>query len=281
MPLALFDYFDRAFEQLGEAGWKPRRFRAPTLIPTNVLAQCDYLSSYPHNLTYACHLPEDPTIIEDFRTRHLDRSALVARDVAEMVPPEMCLSPAACYHVYYANRDSVLPAAGKTYGLVAKCFRYEAQNLLDLRRLWDFTMREVVWLGSSRQVLAERERAIQLVRAFLEEHQLAAEIRTASDPFFIASDAGAKTFFQLAWDTKFEVSMVLPDDARLAVGSFNFNTDYLGKAFNVRLETGEPMFSACVGFGIERWVYGFLAQHGTDPARWPEIVRRAPELARV
>jgi hypothetical protein len=25
-------------------------------------------------------------------------------------------------------------------------------------------------------------------------------------------------------------------------------------------------------------MYAFLAQHGDDPARWPEAVRRAPEL---
>ena len=38
------------------------------------------------------------------------------------------------------------------------------------------------------------------------------------------------------------------------------------------------MHSVCVAFGLERWVYAFLAQHGDDPARWPEPVREAPEF---
>jgi hypothetical protein len=278
LPLALFEYFDRVFEAFG-AQWKPRRLRAPTLIPTDVLAKCDYFRSFPHNVTYACHLPEDPARIEDFRKRHYDRETLDERALADMVSPEACLSPAACYHVYYANRDRVVPSEGLVYGLCGKCFRYESKNVRDLRRLWDFTMREVVFIGSREHVLAERQRGIERFQGFLDEHRLAGEIRTASDPFFIAPDAAAKTYFQLSSDTKFEISLMLPDDARLAVGSFNYHNDFFGKAFNSRLDGGGPMFSACIAFGLERWVYAFLAQHGSDPAHWPDVVRRAPEIA--
>jgi len=278
VPLALFEYFDRVFEAFG-AEWKPRRFRAPTLIPTDVLAKCDYFRSFPHNVTYACHLPEDPARIEDFRKRHHDRETLDDRALSDMVPPEVCLSPAACYHVYLANRDRVVPPDGLTYGLSCKCFRYESKNMRDLRRLWDFTMREIVFLGTREQVLAKRERGIERFQAFMEEHRVAGEIRTASDPFFIAPDAAAKTYFQLSSDTKFEISLMLPDDGRLAVGSFNFHNDFFGKAFNSRLDGGGPMFSTCIAFGLERWVYAFVAQHGADPAHWPDVVRRAPEFA--
>jgi hypothetical protein len=278
-PLALFEYFDRVFEAFGEA-WKPRRFQAPTLIPTDVLAKCDYFRSFPHNVTYAAHLPEDPARIEDFRKRHHDRETLDDRALADMVPPEVCLSPAVCYHVYYANRDRVVPPGGLVYSVCGKCFRYESKNMRDLRRLWDFTMREVVFLGTREEVLAERERGIGRFGSFLDEHRLAGEIRTASDPFFIAPDAAAKTYFQLSSDTKFEIALALHDGARLAVGSFNYHNDFFGKAFSARLDGGGPMFSACIAFGLERWVYAFIAQHGADPARWPDVVRRAPEFAR-
>jgi seryl-tRNA synthetase len=276
-PLALFDYFDRVFREFG-AAWKPRPMRVPTLIPTDVLAKCDYFRSFPHNVTYACHLPEDPARIEDFRKRHHDRETLDDRALSDMVPPEVCLSPAVCYHVYYANRARVVPPEGLVYAVCGKCFRYESKNLRDLRRLWDFTMREIVFLGTREQVLAEREKGIELFKGFLDEHRLAGEIRTASDPFFIAPDAAAKTYFQLSSDTKFEIALALHDDARLAVGSFNYHNDFFGKAFDSRLDGGGPMFSACIAFGLERWVYAFVAQHGSDPSRWPDVVRRAPEL---
>jgi seryl-tRNA synthetase len=160
-----------------------------------------------------------------------------------------------------------------------KCFRYESANMVGLRRLWDFTMREVVFLGGRERVLADRERSIAMMSRFLEEHRLAGEIRTASDPFFIAPDALAKTYFQLSSETKFEVSLMLPDGDRLAVGSHNYHTDFFGRAFRVEVDGEGPMHSVCVAFGLERWVYAFLMQHGASPADWPDVVREAPEFS--
>jgi hypothetical protein len=278
LPLRLFDYFDRVFTEFGRT-WRPRPFRAPTLIPAPVLARCDYFRSFPHNVTFACHLPEDPARVEDFRKRHETATAVDDRALGDMATPEACLSPAVCYHAYYANHDRVVPAGGLRYEMVGKCFRYESSNMRDLRRLWDFTMREVVFLDGRDEVLAARGEGIERFGRFLEEHRLAGEIRTASDPFFIAPDAAAKVYFQISADTKYEISLLLPDGGRLATGSFNYHHDFFGKAFNVALAAGGPMHSVCFAFGLERWVYAFVAQHGDDPARWPDVVRGAPELA--
>jgi hypothetical protein len=130
--------------------------------------------------------------------------------------------------------------------------RYESSNLSDLRRLWDFTMREVVFLGARDDVLARRERGLGLVARFLDEHEVAGEVRTASDPFFVAPDALAKTYFQLSSETKYEVSLLLPEGGRLAVGSLNYHTDFFGRAFNVAVEGAGPMHSVCIAFGLER-----------------------------
>ena len=276
--LQLFEYFDRCFTEFGRP-WRPRSMRAPTLIPTAVLARCDYFRSFPHSVTFACHLPEDPPRIESFRRRHSDRESLDDAALADMVTPEACLSPAVCYHAYYANRDRALSSDGVIYSMVGKCFRYESSNMRDLRRLWDFTMRELVFLGERERVLAERSRGMESFQTFLDDHRLAGEIRTASDPFFIAPDSAAKTYFQISSETKFEISLLLPDDARLAVGSFNYHGDFFGKAFQVSVPHGGPMHSVCFAWGLERWVYAFLAQHGSEPAGWPDVVRRAPEFA--
>jgi len=55
-----------------------------------------------------------------------------------------------------------------------------------MTRLWDFTMRELVFLGTSESVLHERARCAEIIGEFLDELGLAAEIRTASDPFYVA-----------------------------------------------------------------------------------------------
>jgi hypothetical protein len=113
---------------------------------------------------------------------------------------------------------------------------------------------------------------------FLDAHDLAGEIRTASDPFFIAPDAGAKTYFQLSSETKFEIALLLPDGAKLAVGSHNHHSDFFGRAFDINIEGHGAMHSVCVAFGLERWVYAFVQQHGINVAEWPEPIRTAPEF---
>jgi len=272
--LSLFHYFDRALSALGNQ-WRAEPVMTPTLIPAEVLARCDYFRSFPQSVTFACHLPEDLDRIEDFRRRHATRRDLDDRALHDMTTPEACLSPAVCYHVYHLFEGRAIPATGTAHAVCGKCFRYEAGNISDLRRLWDFTMREVVLMGTRDHVLARRKEGIDAVADFLEQHELAGEIRTASDPFFIAPDAVAKTYFQLSSETKYEISLMLPGEARIAVGSLNYHSDFFGRAFDVQVESGGPMHSVCVAFGLERFVYAFLAQHGADPAGWPEVARRA------
>jgi seryl-tRNA synthetase len=277
IPLRLFNYFDRVFEDFGQP-WQADPLLTPTLIPSRTLSRCDYFRSFPHNVTFASHLREDAQVIDAFRARHQTVEDLDDHALGDMERPEACLSPAVCYHVYHLHENQTLPAAGINYGICGKCFRYESSNLRDLRRLWDFTMREVVFLGSRDDVLAKRAVSMDMMAAFLEAHQLAGEIRTASDPFFVAPDAVSKTYFQLSSDSKLEVSLLLPDGERSAVGSHNYHSDFFGRAFNTEIEGAGAMHSVCVAFGLERWVYAFLQQHGSNPSAWPEIMRQAPEF---
>jgi len=272
VPLQLFRYFDSALAAL-ERHWTTRELLTPTLIPADVLARCDYFRSFPNTVTFACHLQPEANVINAFRARHESKSTLDAESLADMAPPEACLSPAVCYHVYHRTQGSSLPPEGVVYSVRGKCFRYESSNLRDLTRLWDFTMRELVFLGAKEYVLHERHRCVQIVGEFLDEIEVAAEIRTASDPFYIAPDASSKTYFQLTAETKYEVSALLPDNERLAIGSFNYHTDYFGRAFDITVKDAGPAHSTCIGFGLERFVCAFLAQHGGDPEDWPERVR--------
>jgi seryl-tRNA synthetase len=274
VPLQLFRYFDSALAEL-EKNWTTQELLTPTLIPADVLAKCDYFRSFPNTVTFACHLEPDAAVINRFRARHEHKTTVDREALADMGTPEACLAPAVCYHVYHRNQGLTLPAEGIAYSVRGKCFRYESSNMRELTRLWDFTMRELVFLGTSEYVLEERERCVQIIGEFLDELGLAAEIRTASDPFYIAPDASSKTYFQLTAETKYELSAVLPDEQRLAIGSLNYHTDFFGRAFDINVEGSGPAHSSCIGFGLERFVCAFLAQHGNNPADWPEEVRSA------
>jgi len=274
MPLQLFRYLDTALADL-EKNWTTQELLTPTLIPADVLAKCDYFRSFPNTVTFACHLEPDAAVINRFRARHEHKTTVDHEALTDMATPEACLSPAVCYHVYHRNQRLMLPAEGVAYTVRGKCFRYESSNMREMTRLWDFTMRELVFLGTGEYVLEERERCVQIIGEFLDALGLAAEIRTASDPFYIAPDASSKTYFQLTAETKYELSAVLPNNERLAIGSLNYHTDFFGRAFDITVEGAGPAHSSCIGFGLERFVCAFLAQHGNDPSDWPEEVRTA------
>src|SRR5262249_36354328 len=273
-PLQLFRYLDAALAEL-EQQWNPHPLLTPTLIPATVLAKSDYFRSFPNTVTFACHLEPEAGIINAFRARHDGRTTLDNKALADMATPEACLSPAVCYHVYHRNEGMMLPADGAVYNVRGKCFRYEAMNMQGLTRLWDFTMGELVFLGSGDRVLEQRQECVEAVGAFMDELGLAGEIRTASDPFYIAPDASSKTYFQLTAETKYEVSALLPEDERLAIGSLNYHTDFFGRAFGIGVEGLGPAHSVGCGFWVERFVCACLAQHGTEPDDWPDKVKMA------
>jgi seryl-tRNA synthetase len=272
IPLRLFNYFDIALAEW-ERKWAPHQLLTPTLIPAAVLAKCDYFRSFPNTVTFACHLQSEAEVLNQFRARHNDKMDVDGHALAEMAAPEACLSPAVCYHVYHRIQGETLPRDGLTYNVRGKCFRYEASNLIGLKRLWDFTMRELVFVGGGESVLEKRQRCVEEIGAFVDRLGIAAEIRTASDPFYIAPDAPSKTYFQLTAETKYEISALLSDNERLAVGSLNYHTDFFGRAFDIKVAEAGPAHSVCIGFGLERLVCAFLAQHGSDPDHWPKVVR--------
>jgi len=68
-----------------------------------------------------------------------------------------------------------------------RCFRYESKNITELDRLWEFSMREIVFIGAKDEVLTAKAESLELVWKLIEILDLTAHIETASDPFF-ASD---------------------------------------------------------------------------------------------
>jgi seryl-tRNA synthetase len=88
----------------------------------------------------------------------------------------------------------------------------------------------------------------------------------------------AKTFFQQSLDVKSEIRLAIaPDETgkprSIAGGSINLHGPFFGNRFDIKLEDASPAISACVGFGLERWVLALFSQHGFEQARWPAELR--------
>jgi seryl-tRNA synthetase len=270
----LMNFFEERFIELADSFQAPP-YRFPTLIPARYLERVNYFRAFPHSLTFATHLREDLDVIDHFAEQAAcDEHGLVA-------PPESfaqvqaLLSPAVCYHLYFSLADRPLPGGQLAATAVGNCFRYEAINLASLERLWNFTMREVIFVGPKDFVLENRETARQRMQPVFEEIGLAYRVESANDPFFIG-EFRKQAAFQSAFQLKFEIRAALPfSHSTLAVGSYNYHQDFFGRNLNISLPDGSPAHTGCVAFGLERMAYAFLAQHGLDSANWPSWVRAA------
>jgi seryl-tRNA synthetase len=272
--VALTEFFDR--ELIGlirKFSAEPHQF--PSLIGADVLERCKYLRSFPHALTLVSHLREDLDSIQDFARSSRWENGHLTCNSSDLAPIKCLLSPAVCFHCYAWLQHTDQPSP-RAFTAIGKCFRYESGSLSGLERLWDFTMRELIFIGSEDEVLTQRQRAIDEIVPLLDSWGLSYEIRSATDPFFIEEYATAS--FQLAFDLKFEVRARLPyKNKTLAVGSFNYHQDYFGRSLHIRRSRDQPVCTGCVGFGMERLTLAFLSQHGLDPHQWPEAVARELE----
>lgn len=267
----LIAYFDLRCQQIARE-FSADTYIFPSLIGADVLDRCRYLRNFPASLNLVTHLREDHGLLQDFaRTAHWDGKQLrFSRDSESTI--ECLLSPSVCFHWYMWLKDSFI-AEPLVITAVGKCFRYESSNLSGLERLWDFSMREVVVVGTPSAVLQNRERMIEVSVRLLDELEMAYEVTSATDPFFTDSYA-AQAAYQQGFELKFELLAPLPySGKKLAVGSINYHQDVFGRTFGIQGPEG-PVHTGCLGFGYERLALAFIAQHGTDETRWPSAVTR-------
>jgi seryl-tRNA synthetase len=267
----LIDFFESEFMDLAESfGAEPYRF--PTLIPASYLEKVNYFHAFPHSLTFATHLREDLDVIQDFSDHaSCDEHGIdVSMDSFSKV--QAMLSPAVCYHLYFALADKPLTNDQLVATAVGNCFRYESSNLVSLERLWNFTMREIIFVGSREFVLENRETARKRMEEKFARLGFAYRVETANDPFFVGEFKQAA--FQNAFQLKFEIRASLPfKNSTLAVGSYNYHQDFFGRNLKISLSNGKPAQTGCVAFGLERIAYAFLAQYGLDLRTWPKSIR--------
>ena len=268
----LIDYFEIQFTDLARS-FEAEPYRFPTLIPASYMERVKYFQSFPHSLTFVTHLREDLSSIDDF-AQHT-----TCGEHGLNTPPEYfariqtLLSPAVCYHLYFHLADKPLPEGNLIATAVGNCFRYKSINLNSLERMWNFTMREVIFVGTKDFVLENREIARQRMEKKFGNIGLAYRVESANDPFFIG-EFRKQVAFQSAFQLKFEIRARLPyKDSTLAVGSYNYHQDFFGRSLNISLPDDTPAHTGCVAFGLERFAFAFLAQYGFDLSNWPEEVR--------
>jgi hypothetical protein len=206
----------------------------PVLIARDVLRAAEYDRAFPHLLmagVTACDACAEP--------EHL----FSAKNLSE---PKWFLSPAVCYHAYAQFSGRAL-AGSVTLTARGKCFRNEDRKLSFGRRQIEFEMREIVLLGT-KEWIEERLPAFQRqVDVLARKLGLAGEWQIAEDPFFLPRAQG-KALMQRLLKTKREFCV-----NGLAIASINRHATFFGERFQISDESGAPVHTACIAFGVERW----------------------------
>jgi seryl-tRNA synthetase len=269
--VALMEYFDR--RALGMAATlQAPKYVFPSLIGADVLDRCKYIRNFPSSLNMVSHLREDLGVIQEFARTAIWNSEHLTCSQSALSGVECLLSPSVCFHWYMWLRNSELPQP-RAITALGKCFRYESSNLTGLERLWDFTMREIIFVGPSEYVLSSTRARVDMCTGFLDELGIAYEITSATDPFFADSYA-VQAAYQQGFDLKFELLAPLPySGKKLAVGSINYHQDFFGRSFEIK-SGGAAAHTGCIAFGWERMALAFLAQHGLEEKNWPDAVNR-------
>ncbi len=248
----------------------------PGFIDADVLHKCGYFDSHPNQATFVGNVMEDFDAIEEFRVANsCSEGAILPKD-EHLHHDGMCMNPAACFPAYPTLQGKRLDDAGFALSWLGRVFRYESRNASGLDRLYEFNVREIVFVGTEEYVGDRRRRALPLVVELAKTFDLDMEVQTATDPFF-ATVSASKKFFQAAMEVKNEILIPVLDGKggtkKMACGSVNLHGRFFGEKFDITANDGEPAHTGCIGLGIERWVLAAFTQHGFDPMRWPEGVR--------
>lgn len=211
----------------------------PSLINGEVLEKCGYFETFPQHLSAVCSLrPGNKNL--------WDRKNINIQDISFH---DYYLTPAACVHIYPMLEKNC--EVETCYTTLESVYRYENGNFLNPERLWEFTVREFVFVGSQEYVkdmlAVMKDKALELACKYFPE----ASIEVAFDSFYPSTTNKIKTKMQVANHMKDEL-LVHYDNRNIAIASFNYHKYHFSKPFN--FDKNSTVVSGCVGFGLERWL---------------------------
>jgi hypothetical protein len=208
--------------------------RYPVLIAADTLRRAEYPDAFPHLLMA-------PAVAKDPAQPFAEPNSRLT---------DWFLSPAVCYHAYAALAGVTL-TEDKLFTARGCCFRHEDRDALAPgRRQIEFEMRELILVGAPAWIedcLAVLKVGVEGLAGECGFHEATWE--PANDPFFLPRARG-KAQMQRLLGTKIE--LCLPDG--LAIASINRHGAFFGDRFEIRLADGNSAHSACVAFGLDRWV---------------------------
>lgn len=219
----------------------------PPLLSAEGLARLDYFRNFPHLGVCAGR----------FTPEALD--GLAAGDSPAGLPLQptgQVLPSATCYGLLLALEGEDVGGQGLRLSATGRCFRNET-HYDGLRRLQGFHMREVLYLGTREGAAEHLAQGAEFVWELAGRLGLSLSRAAADDPFY--DKGGSRARLMKLDPVKHEFSA--PDGT--AIASVNRHRNFFGERLDISAGPAGTAYSACVAFGVERWVHAMILTHGT------------------
>ncbi len=218
----------------------------------------------------ATHLNNDYSIVEDFKNSIAIEG--LSQDIRPFIDKKITytLQSAPCLKVYFEHENKEINN-NTVFTVKGLCYRNERKNLHFLERLINFNMREFVFIGDKKFITEMSVKSVEWSIEWLKLMGISASSVVADDPFFIAKNQVDK--FDMPEVIKQEIRAEIPHKSdTISIASFDNHGDYFTKTFNITMNNNKESWTGCIGLGLERCVWSFLQQYGTDPADWPKNI---------
>ena len=233
-----FKFVDNYFSDLAVKYFSAEEVYIPSIISENVLKKCNYIKSFPQQLTIASYF--------DIQNQAPSK---------EIKHSNFYFTPAACLHIYPMLQGKNLK--NKVITTRAQVYRHE-NRFNGNSRLWNFTVREIVFIGNEKFVKESLKNFEICVLKFDENCNLNCDINNASDHFYPSKENRIKQKLQFTNSLKKEL-LCNVNGEKISLASFNYHGFHFSKPFE--FDSHSTIVTGCVGIGLERWLFSLNNMH--------------------
>lgn len=205
--------------------WNPVEIHIPALIHRDILNNIGYFDSFPDQIIGIKPLIE-PNKYDN-----------------------MLLTPSACLHFYPMFGEQQIDNG--VFTTRARVYRNENKETDGQTRLIDFTVREIVVVGTADDVMSKLNNIGNLIVEYGNSIGLNIKLEAASDPFYPSRENTIKKKLQLVNKQKMEM-IINMNGEKLSIGSINYHGFHFSKAF--QFDRNNTIVTGCIGVGLERWL---------------------------
>ncbi|MFW9989600.1 MAG: aminoacyl--tRNA ligase-related protein [Candidatus Odinarchaeota archaeon] len=247
--------FDIFFQRLAKK-IQATSVQLPNFIPIDKIIRLGLIDEFPHYLFFVAPLLTDVRTIENFQKERINEGSAINKYI---INPNYCLKTSAC-SLLYPTLEGIDFKQKKYFTMLGSCTRRETRDISAFERLTEFQMREIVIIGDNDEIIKFYDFAIDLIKKIITYFDLTANISMGNDSFFV-SDYSKLNAMQLLGHTKYEASVLIPNTKKtIAFASFNNHLDFFSKRFKIFYKSSKAK-TACLGFGLERLIYGIICRH--------------------